>query len=209
MFTGIVEEVGTVKQVSPNLAIEACKVLEGTKVGDSIAINGVCLTVISLSPDNFSVDVMPETLRRSTLGRLQYSDKVNLERALMVGGRLGGHFVLGHVDGTGDVIKIILEENARVLKISAPAGVMPYIVNKGFIAVDGVSLTITYFDDFSFAVSLTNYTLEHTTLGDKRPGDIINLEADIVAKYVENFKERENHGLTFDSLKEHGFMEGI
>ncbi|MEA3443064.1 MAG: riboflavin synthase [Chloroflexota bacterium] len=209
MFTGIIEEVGTVKQVSPNLAIEACRVLEGTKVGDSIAINGVCLTVISLSPDNFSVDVMPETLRRSALGRLQYSDKVNLERALIVGGRLGGHFVLGHVDGTGNVIEIVLEENARAMKISAPAEVMPYIVNKGFIAVDGVSLTTTYFDGFSFAVSLTNYTLEHTTLGDKRPGDIINLEADIVAKYIESFKEREKHGLTFDSLKEHGFTEAI
>jgi riboflavin synthase len=209
MFTGIVEEIGIVKETSrDHLAFEAHKVLEGIKVGDSIAVNGVCLTVVSLENHGFSVNVMPETLRCTNLGRLHYSDQVNLERALVLGGRLGGHLVLGHVDDTGEVRDVTSEEAARIMKISAPAKLMPYMVDKGFITVDGVSLTIVDFDDFSFVVSLVAYTMEHTTLGRKRPGDVVNLEIDILAKYVECLKERKRQSLNFEFLKEYGFVGG-
>jgi len=209
MFTGIVEEIGIVKETSRDrLAFESHKVLEGTKVGDSIAVNGVCLTVVSLENSGFSVNVMPETLRCTNLGRLHYSDQVNLERALILGGRLGGHLVLGHVDDTGEVMDVTSEEAVHIMRISAPAKLMPYIVDKGFIAVDGVSLTVVALDDFSFVVSLVAYTMEHTTLGRKRPGDVVNLEADIIAKYVENLKERKRQSLNFEFLKEYGFVGG-
>jgi riboflavin synthase len=210
MFTGIVEEIGVVKETSRDrLAFEAHKVLERTKVGDSIAVNGVCLTIVSLENHGFSVNVMPETLRCTNLGRLHYSDQVNLERALVLEGRLGGHFVLGHVDDIGEVMEVTSEETARIMRISAPAKLMPYIVDKGFIAVDGVSLTIVNLDDFSFVVSLVAYTMEHTTLGRKRPGDVVNLEIDILAKYVENLKERERQSLNSEFLREYGFVGGI
>jgi len=209
MFTGIVEEIGIVKETSRDrLALEVHKVLEGTKVGDSIAVNGVCLTVVSLENRGFSVNVMPETLRCTNLGSLHYSDQVNLERALILGGRLGGHLVLGHVDDTGEVMDVTSEEAVHIMRISAPAKLMPYIVDKGFIAVDGVSLTVVDLDDFSFVVSLVAYTMEHTTLGRKRPGDVVNLEADIIAKYVENLKERKRQSLNFEFLKEYGFVGG-
>ena len=209
MFTGIVEEIGIVKETSRDrLAFEAHKVLEGTKVGDSIAANGVCLTVVSLENRGFSVNVMPETLRCTNLGRLHYSDQVNLERALVLEGRLGGHLVLGHVDDTGEVMEVTGEETAHIMKISAPAKLMPYMVDKGFIAVDGVSLTIVDLDDFSFVVSLVAYTMENTTLGRKRPGDVVNLEADIIAKYVENLKEQKRQSLNFEFLREYGFVGG-
>jgi riboflavin synthase len=210
MFTGIVEEIGIVKETSRDrLAFEAHKVLEGTKVGDSMAVNGVCLTVVSLENYGFSVNVMPETLRCTNLGRLHYSDQVNLERALVLGGRLGGHLVLGHIDDTGEVMDVTSEESARIMRISAPAKLMSYIVDKGFIAVDGVSLTIVDLDDFSFVVSLVAYTMEHTTLGGKRPGDVVNLEVDILAKYVECLKERKRQSLDFEFLREYGFVGGI
>ncbi len=209
MFTGIVEEIGTVKETSRDrLAFEAHKVLGEIKVGDSIAVNGACLTVVSLENDGFSVNVIPETLRCTNLGRLRYGDQVNLERALVFGGRLGGHLVLGHVDDIGEVMDLISEEAAHIMRISAPAKLMSYLVNKGFIAVDGVSLTIVELDDFSFVVSLVAYTMEHTTLGRKRPSDIVNLEADIIAKYVESLEERKRQGLTFQFLSEHGFVGG-
>jgi riboflavin synthase len=209
MFTGIVEEIGIIKETSRDrLAFEAHKVLEGTKVGDSIAVNGVCLTLISLENRSFSVNVMPETLRCTNLGRLHYGDQVNLERALVLGERLGGHLVLGHVDDTGEVMYVTSEEAAHIMRISAPAKLMPYIVDKGFIAVDGVSLTIVNFDDFSFSVSLVAYTMDHTTLGRRSPGDLVNLEADIIAKYVESLKERKGQGLTFEFLREYGFVGG-
>jgi len=209
MFTGIVEEIGIVKETSRDrLAFEAHKVLEGIKVSDSIAVNGVCLTVVSLENHGFSVNVMPETLRCTNLGSLHYNDQVNLERALVLGGRLGGHLVLGHVDDTGEVMDVTSEEAAHIMRISVPAKLMPYIVDKGFIAVDGVSLTIVDFDDFFFVVSLVAYTMEHTTLGRKRPGDIVNLEADIIAKYVENLKERKRQSLNFEFLREYGFVGG-
>lgn len=209
MFTGIVEEVGIVKETSRDrLTFQAHKVLEGTKVGDSISVNGVCLTVVSLENSGFSVNVMPETLRCTNLGGLHYSDQVNLERALVLGGRLGGHLVLGHVDNTGQVLDVTSEEVAHIMKISAPAKLTPYIVDKGFIAVEGVSLTIADIYDLSFVVSLVAYTMEHTTLGKKRPGDVVNLEADILAKYVESLKEQKRQSLNFEFLREYGFVEG-
>ena len=209
MFTGIVEEIGVVKEASHDrLAVKARKVLEETKVGDSIAVNGVCLTVVSLENHDFSVNVMPETLRSTNLGGLHYNDQVNLERALAVGGRLGGHFVLGHVDDTGEVMDVTSEETARIIRISTPAKLKPYIMNKGFITVDGVSLTIVGLDDFSFVVSLVAYTMEHTTLGGKRPGDVVNLEADVIAKYVEGLKERKRQSLNLEFLGEYGFIGG-
>jgi riboflavin synthase len=210
MFTGIVEEIGIVKETGrDHLAFEAHKVLEGAKVGDSIAVNGVCLTVVSLENRGFSVNVMPETLRCTNLGRLHYNDQVNLERALILEGRLGGHLVLGHVDDTGEVVDVTSEETAYIMRISAPAKLMPYMVDKGFIAVDGISLTIVDFDDFSFVVSLVAYTMEHTTLGKKRPGAVVNLEADIIAKYVENLGGQKRQGLNLEFLKEYGFVGGI
>ena len=210
MFTGIVEEIGTVRDTSRDrLAFLAREVLDGTRTGDSIAVNGVCLTVVSLETHGFAVNVMPETLRHTNLGGLHYGDPVNLERALLLGGRLGGHLVLGHVDDTGEVANVVSEETARIVRISAPDKLMPYIVSRGFITVDGVSLTIADLDDVSFAVSLVTYTRERTTLGKKRPGDIVNLEVDILAKYVENLKEREGQRLTPEFLKEYGFSGAI
>ncbi|HXZ29744.1 MAG TPA: riboflavin synthase [Dehalococcoidia bacterium] len=210
MFTGIVEEIGVVKETSQDrLTFEAHKVLEGTKMGDSIAVNGVCLTVVSLGDDGFSVNIMPETLSRTNLGILHYNDRVNLERALLLGGRLGGHLVLGHVDDTGEVLDVSSEEAARIMKVSASAGLMRYMVDKGFIAVDGVSLTIVNVDDSSFVVSLVAYTMENTTLGRKRPGDTVNLEADIIAKYVENLKEGKVQSLDIKFLREYGFVGRI
>jgi len=206
MFTGITEETGTVKEATSNhLLIEARKLLEGIKVSDSIAVNGACLTITSLNNSTFSVDIMPETLRHTNLGGLHYGDQVNLERALIADGRIGGHLVSGHIDDTGDVMTVIPEQAAHIMKISAPARLMPYIVTKGFIAVDGVSLTITDLDDFSFTVSLVAYTMKHTTLGNRRPGDRVNLETDIIAKYIERLKERNGRGLTTEFLEEYGF----
>jgi len=209
MFTGIVEEVGIVSETRPDgLSFNARKVLEGSKVGDSIAVNGACLTIICLENLSFSVNVMPETLRRTNLGRLHYGDRVNLERAVMVGSRLGGHFVLGHVDDIGKVMDVTIEETARIMKISAPARLMPYVVEKGFIAVDGVSLTVVDVDELWFVVSLVPYTLENTTLGLKARGDVVNLEVDILAKYVESLKERKRRTLSLEFLEEYGFAGG-
>jgi riboflavin synthase len=209
MFTGIVEEIGTVRETGRDLlGIEAQKVLEGTRRGDSIAVNGVCLTVVSLENRRFTVNVMPETLRRTNLGGLSYGDQVNLERALVSGGRLSGHFVQGHVDDTGEVLSVTREETARMVRISAPAGLMRYVVARGFIAVDGVSLTVANLDDFSFLVSLVAYTMGHTTLEGKSLGDAVNLEADILAKYVEKLTGRQKR-LDSEFLREYGFAGGI
>ncbi|MFO7772578.1 MAG: riboflavin synthase [Dehalococcoidia bacterium] len=212
MFTGIVEEIGIVRETNRDrLAFEAHTVLEGTKVGDSIAINGACLTILSLENNGFSVNIMPETLRRTNLGGLHYGDQVNLERALILGERLGGHLVLGHVDDVGEVMDITSEEGAHLMRISAPARLMPYIAEKGFIAVDGVSLTVVAFDVVSFVVSLVAYTGEHTTLGRRRPGDTVNLETDIIAKCVSRLvgiKEQGRQGLSLEFLREYGFVGG-
>jgi riboflavin synthase len=207
MFTGIIEEVGTVKAVRPGqISISATKVLEGTKLGDSLAVNGTCLTVSTLDVNSFSVGVMPETLRRTNLGLLRPGFRVNLERALAIGGRFGGHLVQGHVDAIGRVVCRVPGAGGVIAKYAAPLEVMRYIVERGFIAVDGVSLTITSFNATSFTVSLVNYTREHTILGSKRPGDVVNLEVDIMAKYVERLKVRSNSSITLDFLAEHNFL---
>ena len=205
MFTGIVEEVGTVKALgSGSLSISAIKVVERTRLGDSIAVNGACLTVSALDATSFSVDVMPETLKRTNLGLLRPGSSVNLERALMLGGRLGGHFVQGHVDATGKAIALKAEGAAVIARFAAPSDVLRYVVEKGFIAVDGVSLTVIGYDKTSLSVSLVGYTLKHTILSSRRVGDLVNLEADIIAKYVEKTRDSRG-GITLEFLAEHGF----
>jgi riboflavin synthase len=205
LFTGIVEEVGTVKSVSSGkLTVSASAVLEGTRLGDSVAVNGTCLTVSALDAGSFSVDVMPETLKRTNLGHLHPGSSVNLERALMVGGRVGGHLVQGHVDATGTVASLVSEGKAIIAKFAAPPEVLRYVVEKGFIAVDGVSLTVVGYDKSSFSVSLVGYTLKSTVLGSRKVGDQVNLEVDIIAKYVEKLREGRG-GVTLDFLSEHGF----
>jgi len=208
MFTGIVEEIGKVKGLGRGrLSIEAKEVLEDTKPGDSLSINGACLTVISIGNHGFDVEIMPETVRRTNLGKLQHGDKVNLERAIPADGRFGGHFVQGHVDDVGKVLSVKPEEGAIIARISVPSNLMRYVVSKGFIAVDGVSLTVIDFDDFSFSVSLVDFTRKHTTLGIIKPGDVVNLEVDIMAKYVEKLQQKDNRGVTLDFLEEHGFLK--
>ena len=184
--------------------VSASSVLQGTRLGDSIAVNGTCLTVSAMNSGSFSVDVMPETLKRTNLGQLRPGSSVNLERALMVGGRVGGHLVQGHVDATGTVASLVPEGKAVIGKVTAPPEVLRYVVEKGFIAVDGVSLTVIGYDKSSFSVSLVGYTLKSTVLGSRKVGDQVNLEVDIIAKYVEKLREGRG-GVTLDFLSEHGF----
>ncbi len=205
MFTGIVEEVGTVKSASADsLLILARKVTEELKPGDSISVSGACLTVTRLEREAFWVELMPETLRRTNLGGLRPGDRVNLERALRAGDRLGGHFVQGHVDGVGKILSRSSEAGARLLRISAPRELRRYLVEKGFVAVEGVSLTVVQREGTSFVVSLVRYTLENTNLGLKRPGDLVNLEVDILAKYLEQLQQKPPE-LSPEFLAEHGF----
>ncbi len=186
MFTGIVEEVGKVLEARPTgLTIGAAKVMQDMVLGSSIAINGTCLTVTSRGPAQFTVDVVPETLRRTNLGRLKPGSPVNLERPVQANGRFDGHIVEGHVDATGTVQSITREREALLVTIRAPQNVMKYVVEKGFIAVDGTSLTIVNCDKVSFVVTIIPYTRENTVFGTLRVGDPVNLEVDIVAKYVE------------------------
>ena len=190
MFTGIVEEKGTVGHISlagisGSIAIKARKVLEGTRIGDSIAVNGVCLTVVSLRPDGFTADVMAETIRRTSLGSCQPGDPVNLERAMAADGRFGGHIVAGHIDGVGTIRSAVPEGNAIWITIDAPPQILRYIVEKGSIAIDGISLTVAYVDESVFKVSVIPHTAAETTLLSKKAGDIVNLENDIVGKYIE------------------------
>jgi len=206
LFTGIVEEVGRVVLSQPGkMVIGAALVLERTGVGDSIAVNGVCLTVTSLTPGSFTIDVTPETLRRSNLGRLSFGDKVNLERPLALGGRLGGHLVEGHVDGTAKVSAMRWEGRALLITLEAPRELMRYIVEKGFVAVDGMSLTVTTRDEASFQVSIVEYTREHTIVKDLKVDDVVNIEVDIVAKYVEQLVRPQSSGITAEFLRENGF----
>ncbi len=207
MFSGIIEETGTVDAISGSgLSIKADSVLADLKPGDSVAVNGVCLTATAIKGKVFSVSVMPETFRRSNLGALRAGDDVNLERALTLSGRLGGHLVQGHVDATGAVDRIEMEGSAELMTVAAPPEVMRYIVEKGFIAVDGLSLTVVARTAGTFTVSLVAYSREHTTMGRKKPGDRVNLEADIIAKYVENFVSSREPSLTEGFLAEHGFI---
>ena len=209
MFTGIVEEIGKVISASTTkLAIAAPQVVEGMNPGDSIAVNGACLTVTDFDRASFSVDVMPETLQRTNLGLLKAGDGVNLERATALGGKMGGHLVQGHVDDTGRIIALEWEGEALLLQFEAPPEVLRYTVPKGFIAVDGLSLTITEKDSSSFRVSVVEYTRQNTTLGSRKKGDAVNLEVDIIAKYVAQFTQPQTGGLTAEFLIEHGFTIG-
>ena len=186
MFTGIVEEVGRVVSVSDTgLTIRASAVVEDIAVADSVSVNGACLTVTELRGTDFSVDTVPETLRRTNLGGLSVGDAVNLERSMKADGRFGGHIVQGHVDGVGKVSSIFPEGNSHVFEFEGPDNVMRYVVEKGFIAVDGASLTVVNCDSRAFSIAVIPYTLENTVFSAREIGDAVNLEADIMAKYVE------------------------
>lgn len=217
MFTGIVEEVGSLKEISlgsgfGNIEINASKVLEETKIGDSIAVNGVCLTVNKLNDNSFVADIMGETLNRTNLGKLKTGDNVNLERALKLSDRLGGHIVSGHIDGKGKIISIDHKEDGTWFTISADKEILKYIIFKGSIAIDGISLTVAYVDNEVFKVSVIPHTLNNTILAYKIEGSEVNLENDLVGKYIEKFSsfssqksEKEESRITMDFLRENGF----
>ncbi len=218
MFTGIIEEVGEIKNIrhgqkSAQLTICGPLVTSDSKVGDSIAVNGVCLTATSISGDTFTADVMAESMRRTALGSLTMGSKVNLERAMLAGGRFGGHIVSGHIDGTGTIKEFKREDNAVWVTISADKKILKYIIEKGSITIDGISLTVAYVDEVCFKVSIIPHTANETTLLSKKPGDVVNLENDIVGKYVEKllgFKEDavvdNKSGIDAKFLMENGFM---
>lgn len=216
MFTGLIEEIGTVNSihmgnVSGCISIIASDILNGTKTGDSIAVNGVCLTVTGIRGNIFEADIMAETFRRSSLGDLKSKSHVNLERAMAAAGRFGGHIVSGHIDGTGRIIDIRTEENAIWYTISTGKEILRYIVEKGSAAIDGISLTVAYVDNDCFKVSIIPHTRQETILQYKGIGDRVNLECDVIGKYVAKLlgleqKERDSGGIiTLDFLKEHGF----
>jgi riboflavin synthase len=215
MFTGLVEEIGLIESIvkstkSAKITIKARKVLEDVKLGDSISTNGVCLTVTTFDNSKFSVDVMAETMRRSNLQNLLPGSEVNLERALRVGDRLGGHLVSGHIDGTGIIKKLEQEDNAVWVIISTSPEILKYIVQKGSIAIDGVSLTVAYVDETVFKVSIIPHTKDLTTLLRKKIGDQVNLECDMIGKYIEKLlgaKEQApiKSGIDFDFLSKNGF----
>lgn len=217
MFTGIVEELGIVRALrllpeSGQLTLEGKKVLSGTQIGDSIAINGVCLTVISQSDREFTVDVMAETLTKTNLAELKSGSRVNLERALQLQTRLGGHLVSGHVDGVGNIRRITPWGIAQVYEISAPSTLLSYILPKGSIAIDGISLTVIDVESDYFTVSLIPHTFEQTTLGSKGIGASVNLETDLIGKYVARFmgmstpSSKNKPDLSLSFLTEHGFI---
>ena len=216
MFTGLIEEIGIVKSIikgvkSSKITIHAKEVLEDVKLGDSISTNGVCLTVTSFTKDTFTVDVMPETITRSNLKNLKQGSSVNLERAMKVGDRLGGHIVSGHIDGVGKVQQFEQEDNATWVSIGAPKAILKYIIEKGSIAIDGTSLTVAYVDDEIFKVSIIPLTRDKTTLLHQDIGDEVNLECDMVGKYIEKlvlFKEdkQEKKDIGMDFLQENGFI---
>ncbi|MEW8993733.1 riboflavin synthase [Clostridium sp.] len=218
MFTGIVEEVGEIRGIkkrekSSILSIKANKVIEDIKLGDSICTNGVCLTVTNIYGNVFDADVMAETLRRSNLGGLKVGSKVNLERALSAKGRFGGHIVSGHIDGVGRIISLEKEDNAVWVTIEAKENILQYVVEKGSIAIDGISLTVAYVDDIVFKVSIIPHTGKETILLSKTNEDTVNLECDVIGKYVEKLltfkdsKKVENkNSISEEFLKENGFL---
>jgi riboflavin synthase len=216
MFTGLVEEIGVLKAIgkgakSAQLTIGADKVLQDIKLGDSISTNGVCLTVVTFSNNSFTVDVMPETMRRSNLKDLKPGSKINLERALRLGDRLGGHIVSGHIDGTGLVKTIEAEDNATWVTIEAGAAIMKYVIEKGSVAIDGTSLTVARVGKEDFKVSIIPLTRDETTLLSKKIGEEVNLECDMVGKYIErltmfNKDNNKNGEINLDFLKENGFV---
>ncbi|MCR4399992.1 MAG: riboflavin synthase [Syntrophomonadaceae bacterium] len=216
MFTGIIEELGRVMALergsrSARLAVAATAVVQDVRLGDSIAVNGVCLTVVDSSPSHLVADVMAETLERTTLGHLRTGEAVNLERALRLCDRLGGHLVTGHVDGVGRILEQQRLDIALLVRVGAPPPVLRYAIPKGSIAVDGVSLTLVNVDAGSFVVSLIPHTAGLTTLGHKHPGDLVNLEADIIGKYVERLLAGRpvpgGGGVDLEFLQRHGFMD--
>lgn len=218
MFTGLIEEVGTLQSVSRQgeamvLGIRARRILEDVKIGDSIAVNGVCLTVIQFDRHTAAMDVMPETFRKTTLSRLSPGSPVNLERAMLASDRFGGHIVQGHVDGTGLIKRREPLENAVYFTIEPDdPDLLRYIIPKGSIAVDGISLTVVDADETSFSISIIPHTLEQTVLQYRQPGDAVNLETDIIGKYVEHLlaktrpAQQRSSGLTEAFLQENGFM---
>ena len=216
MFTGIVEELGTIRAIrrgasSAVLSIGAGTILDDLKVGDSVAVNGVCLTATQVDGGGFTADVMHETLDRSSLARLAPGDKVNLERAMAAGGRFGGHIVSGHIDATGTITDRRRDDNAVWYTVSAPAALLRYVVEKGSIAIDGISLTVAAVEADRFSVSVIPHTAAVTVLGSKRPGDPVNLEADLIGKYVEKLLRpvqappAKCSALSLEFLAEHGF----
>lgn len=218
MFTGIIEEIGTVKNIvkgsrSIKLTIAARKVLENTNLGDSIAVNGVCLTVTALGRDGFTADVMPESMSKTNMGALKPGDRVNLERALTLASRLGGHIVSGHIDGTGEIIAMEKDDNAVRVTLTSVPKVMKYIVPEGSVALDGVSLTVAQLGENDFTVSLIPHTAQVTTLLDKKVGDRLNIENDVVGKYVErllsfsdkNAAAEKKSAISLSFLRENGF----
>lgn len=214
MFTGIIEEIGTVESIqkqgiSAELRIKCSKVLEGTKLGDSIAVNGVCLTVVKLEQNGFWADVMTETMHRSNLSKIKEKDHVNLERAMAADGRFGGHMVSGHIDGIGNITQIQAEENAVWYTIEAAPELLHYIVEKGSVAIDGISLTVANVSEKNFQVSTIPHTRQETTLSEKQIGNFINIECDILGKYVERFvggvKKQKESKITEEFLEKYGF----
>ena len=215
MFTGIVEELESIRSVhrgqhSSVLSIAAKDILSDLKVGDSVAVNGVCLTATTVDSGGFTADVMHETLNRSSLGSLTVGSHVNLERAMAANGRFGGHIVSGHIDGTGTITALRKDDNAVWYTISASQELLRYIVEKGSIAIDGISLTVAEVGESWFSISATPHTVAVTTLGEKRPGDTVNLENDVIGKYVEKLlrpqpQETAKSSLTLEFLAQHGF----
>jgi riboflavin synthase len=212
MFTGIIEEIGTIEGMkkgasSAVLRIQASKIMDDIHLGDSIAVNGVCLTVTRISSTGFESDVMHETMNRSSLGNFRIGSSVNLERAMPVNGRFGGHIVSGHIDGTGTILNIQRDDNAVWYKIKTPLSVLRYIIEKGSIAIDGISLTVAKVSKDSFHVSIIPHTAQFTTLDKRRVGDLVNLENDCVGKYVEHLtgSETKNNNITAEFLAKYGF----
>ena len=215
MFTGIIEEIGTVVRLdrgprSVRLTIAGQIIFSDLKLGDSVAANGVCLTASAIHGSQFTADIMPETLERSALGTLRPGSRVNLERALPADGRFGGHMVMGHIDDMGKIIRLRRDDNAIWLQIEASGDLLRYVIPKGSIAIDGISLTVARVDDRSLSVSIIPHTAECTTLAERQPGDPVNLEVDLLGKYVErllnyNAPEPAKPGLTADFLAKHGF----
>ena len=214
VFTGLIEELGQLKNIkkgvsSAVLSIAADKVLEDTKIGDSIAVNGVCLTVTGLYNSYFTADVMHETLNASSMSSLKIGDNVNLERAMALGKRFGGHIVSGHIDGTGIIDKIEKDDNAIWFHFTVEHDIMRYVVMKGSVTIDGISLTVAKVDDYGFMISAIPHTVKETTLSYKGIGDKVNIETDIIGRYVEHLmafdKEEVKSGITREFLLKNGF----
>lgn len=215
MFTGIIEEIGIIKNVKKNnkssiITIQGKKIFEDINIGDSISVNGVCLTVTTFSNEIFTADVMNETLSRSSLSSLQNGSYVNLERAMSASGRFGGHIVSGHIDGTGKIIKIKRDDNAIWYTVTVEDNLIKYIVEKGSIAIDGISLTVANVNENSFSVSIIPHTSQETILSHKLVGDIVNIENDIIGKYVEKLitfekNKKDESNITMDFLINNGF----